>query len=102
MENENKEMESPQGIECFDESEFFDKELYPKMQEIFNLCKERRIPLLIHAIRRIDEGGHSICQLSTVQDRNGGGVADLICCAKILSGKPHPLKSLGLRVLSEQ
>jgi hypothetical protein len=102
MENENKEMEQPQGIETFNETEFFDNEISPKLEELLKLCHARRIPILIHAIKEIREDRSTSCHLSSINNRNGQAVADLASCSKILSGKKNPLKSLALMMLAER
>lgn len=105
MENENKEnkeMEQPQGIDTFDESEFFDKEIFPKLEEILKLCHAKRIPILIHAIKQVGEKGATSCHLASINNRNGHPVADLASCSKILSSKGNVLKSFALMMLAEK
>lgn len=102
MENENKDMEHPQKIETFDEREFFDKEIFPKLEELLKLCHERRIPILIHAIKENREEGATACHMASVNSRNGQAVADLASCSKILTDKKNPLKSLALMMLADK
>lgn len=102
MENENKEMEQPQGITTFDETEFFDKEILPKLEELLKLCNERRIPILIHAIKANSEEYSTACHMVSIKKRNGQSVADLASCSKILNGKKSLLKSLALKMLAEK
>lgn len=102
MDSENKEMEQPQKIDTFDETEFFDKEIFPKMEEIFKLCHSKRIPVVMHAIKQVGEKGATSCHLASINNRNGQTVADLMSCAKILSGKKNVLKSLALMMLAEK
>lgn len=102
MENENKEMEQQTKVETFDETEFFDKEILPKLEELLKLCHERRIPILIHAIKENREEGATACHMASVNNRNGQSVADLASCSKILTGKKNHLKSFALMMLAEK
>lgn len=101
MENENKETEQPQGIETFDEVEFFDKEILPKMKEVLELCRSRRIPVLMNAIKSVQENGCQACLISAIDNRNGQAVADLASISKILKGKKRIEKSLVLKAMAD-
>lgn len=98
MENENKETELE--LETFDEVEFFDKEIQPKMLEVLELCRSRRIPVLMNAIKKVSEDGCQVCHISAIDNRNGQGVSDLACVSKILAGKKHYGKSMVLKAMA--
>ena len=98
METENKELELK--LETFNEKEFFAKEVLPKMKEVLELCRSRRIPVLMHAITAVEEDGHTASHISYIENRNGQAVFDLANIVEILKSNLNVAKSMMLSAMA--
>jgi hypothetical protein len=94
--------EQQEQIMVFDESEFFLKEIAPKMEEILKQCHERGIPILMCAIHQHTKKGYKLENMSAINNRNGQAVHDLSNCSKILSSPPSIAKSIALQIMAEK
>lgn len=94
MENENKENKQ-QGQEMefdtWDETQFYEENIVPKLKEIAELCDQRKIPLLFHIHYSQNEENSGVGTHCTVFGKKSIQTNKIGACGVILSSAIDPV-----------
>lgn len=100
MEDENKKQEMT--VDTWNEEQFYEENIIPKIKEISELCKSRKIPCLLHVHYSHDaEGQTGIGTHAACYGRESIQTAKIGACGRILSTSIDELEMFMLAAVAK-
>lgn len=103
MENENKDkvQSTEMEMDTWNEEQFYEENIVPKLKEIMELCDSRKIPYLLHVHYRDNPECCGVGLLFNANEKKSQHNLAAISCANILKKDNGIMEQLFLKAIAE-